>query len=140
MEIIEAVALGVKHLCKTLNLELEEGDKLEKKVYGASIPVMKGDEEYHFYLYFRKNILKSVLEIYFNGHNLEEDNLSDVSKELANIVIGFAKNELNEKNNDNFVLGTPEFLGKVDSFPIEFDDSRVYKIKKHTFKVGYKKI
>lgn len=139
MEIMEAVSLGVKNLCKTFRFKLEDGVKLGKNVYGASIPIFKGKEEYQFYLYFKKDILKLLAKKFFKTE-MNEDDFSDIAREVANQIIGFAKNELNDKNNFNCKLGTPEFLGKVESFHVKFIDSKIYKIKNRTFKIGFTKV
>ena len=45
-----------------------------------------------------------------------------------------------DANNVKTKLGTPEFLGVVESFPIKFDEKELYKINNETLQIGYKKI
>lgn len=134
MKIMNAVNSGMKNFCKTLGFKLERGSKLGKNVYGVSIPLTKGEKTYYFYLYFKKDFLKRVAMRFFKEFN--ENDLTDLSREVANQVIGHTKNIL-EKNEPGYKLGLPEFLGKVERFPIKFDNSKIYKIKNRTFKIGY---
>ncbi|MCR4941993.1 MAG: chemotaxis protein CheX [Campylobacter sp.] len=135
----EVIDIATNHLCATLGFELEEAKSLGKGFYGSSIPVFKGDEEYHFYLFFKEDTLKKFASVYF-GSKLSEVDLDDVCKEIANQIIGKAKNVLNDTGIGNYRLGTPEFLGEVDNFNIELDEQVIRKIENRTFLIGYKKI
>lgn len=138
MEVMKAVRAGAQNLCKILGFKLEDGARLGKNVYGAGIPLYIDKTEYHFYLYFKKDLLKYFAEKYFQS-NFSESDLDDISRELANQIIGFAKNKLAEKSSSKFKLGTPESLGKVEAFPIKFEESHIFKANNRTFKIGYKK-
>ena len=143
MEVMKAVSESVIHLCDIMGAKLESGKNLGKGVYGSSIPVqVKGDDgkmtEYQFYLYFKKGILKSFAEQLLQSSFTEYD-LDDISRELANQIIGYAKNILSDANGANIKLGTPEFLGAVERFPIKFTQKEIYKINNRILQIGYKK-
>lgn len=138
MEVMQAVRLGAQNICKILGFKLEDGAKLGKNVYGAGIPLYIDKVEYHFYLYFKKDLLEYFAHKYFKD-NYSDHDLDDILREISNQIIGFAKNKLVEKGGRNCKLGTPESLGKVESFPIKFEESQVFKTKNRTFKIGYKK-
>ncbi|QQF52875.1 restriction endonuclease [Campylobacter fetus] len=137
---MSAVCYATKHFCTdTLGFELEDGSKLGKDVYGASIPVYKDNEEYQFFLYFKRDTLKYFAKVLLNVSDEKHVDLGDLSREVANQIIGYAKNLLNDRHDGKYKLGTPEFLGKVESFPVKLAESKLFKMKNRTFKIGYKK-
>ncbi|MBR8461831.1 chemotaxis protein CheX [Campylobacter sp. faydin G-140] len=137
----EVIDTATRHLCvDTLGFEIENGSRLGRGFYGAAIPVYKGNTEFHFYLYFKRNTLKLFLKAFFDRDDLEDADLDDLCKEIANQIIGKAKNLLNERESGAYKLGTPEFLGEVDKFPVKLDENFIYKMKNRTFQIGYKKV
>lgn len=134
---MDAICESTKHFCNdVLGLQLEDGAKLGKNVYGSSIPLFKGKEEYHFYFYFKKETLNHFAKALLNN-DIRELDLGDLSREVANQIVGYAKNLLKEK--DKYKLGTPEFLGRVDVFPVKLLEFKLFKINNRVFKIGYKK-
>ncbi|MBE2984176.1 chemotaxis protein CheX [Campylobacter sp. RM9344] len=134
------IDVSTRYLCSdTLGFKLESGSSIGNGFYGASIPVYKGKEEYHFYLFFKKDTLRIFLEAFFGVKEFEGNDLDDLCKEIANMIIGKAKNLLNEQEDDAYKLGTPEFLGEVDKFHVKLDEKFIYKMKNRTFQIGYKK-
>ena len=119
-----------------MGLNLEAGKSLGKGFYGASIPVYKGKGEYHFYL-FLKRYFEIFMSAFFGQEDMEDADLDDLCKEIANQIIGKAKNLLNEKEPNAYKLGTPEFLGEVENFGIKLKEKFIYKIKNRTFQIGY---
>lgn len=143
MEIIKAINESILHMCDIMGAKLEKGQSLEKGVYGSSIPLYIEENgimrEYQFYLYFKKELLKATAEQLLQS-NFTQSDLDDISRELANQIIGYAKMILSDANDMQTKLGTPEFLGVVESFPIQFDEKEIYKINNEILQVGYKKI
>ena len=91
-----------------------------------------------FFLYFKKEVLKDAADKLLQS-SYTEDDLDDLSRELANQIIGYAKNLLNTASANNpYSLGVPEFLGVVEHFHIEFIESKIYKINGNVLKIGYK--
>ena len=136
---MDVAALGIKHLCEdTLGYKVKSAKSAEGEFYGSSLPIFKGKEEFHFYLYFKKDTLNRFAGVLLGVDKLAEDELSDICKEVANLAIGYAKNLLNEREANAYKLGTPEYLGRTN-FRIKVEDKRVYKIKNRTFQIGYKK-
>lgn len=136
---MDAVDYATRHFCSSiLNLKLEYGKSLGKDFYGSCIPIYKDDKEFHFYLYFKHKTLCLFGEKLLNIKTFDEDCLDDICKEVANQIIGYAKNLLNDRNSGKYKLGTPEFIGKVANFPIRLKESKIFKIDNQTFKIGYK--
>lgn len=137
----DVIDLSVNFLCETLGIKVESAKTLGKGLYGSSIPVSKGKEEYHFYLFFKRDSLKLFASAFFGSNKLVDADLDDLCKEIANQIIGKAKNILNEQQAGvRYKLGTPEFLGEVGQFNIDLKEQRIYKIKNRTFAIGYKKV
>lgn len=137
---LEVVELGVKHLCnEILGYEVSSASTTKGEFYGSALPIYKGKSELHFYLYFKKDTLNHFAKILLGSDKLNEGDLSDLCKEVANLIVGYSKNLLNEKENGAYKLGTPEYLGRIENFKIKLEDKRIYKIKNRTFQIGYKK-
>lgn len=137
---MSAVEYSVMHFCtEILGYEVKSGSNLGLNHYGASIPVYKNNEEYNFYLYFKKDTLNYFSKVLLHTTKLTEDDLCDLCKEVANQIIGYAKNLLVDRGKDDYKLGTPEYLGRVDFFDIKLDESKIFKMKNRTFEIGYKK-
>lgn len=136
---ISAIEYATKHFCTgILELNLKQDHKLDGEFYAASIPVFKNEDEYHFYLYFKKGSLKLIAKKLLDNTELNDDELSDLCKEIANQIVGYAKNLLNDRYVDEFKLGTPEYLGMVKSSPVKLEESLDFDIASNAFKIGYK--
>lgn len=135
----EIISIATQNLCDTLGIELESASTLGKGFYGSSIPVFKGKDEYQFYLFFKRDTLKLFANALFFDDDLDNIDLDDLCREIANQIIGKAKNVLNEHEEGAYKLGTPEFLGEVERFNIKLEERAIYKIKNRTFAIGYKK-
>lgn len=131
---------AVRYLCtKTLGFELEEAKRLGSGFYGSSIPLFKDGVEFHFYLFFKKDTLKHFAKAFFDQDCLEDSDLDDLCREVANQIVGKAKIILSETDGANYKLGTPEFLGEVKNFNVKLDEKLLYKMKNRTFQIGYKR-
>ncbi|MDO5046209.1 MAG: chemotaxis protein CheX [Campylobacter sp.] len=137
---MEVIKLGVEHLCsKILGYKVSEASTLNGEFYGSALPIYKGKSEFHFYLYFKKDTLNRFAKVLLGSDELNEDDLSDLCKEVANLIVGYSKNLLNERENGAYKLGTPEYLGRIENFKVKLEEKRIYKIKNRTFQIGYKR-
>lgn len=145
MKIMQAINESMLHICDVMGAELKESnEQIEGKIYGSSIPVYKNNkeakkEEIQFFLYFKKEVLKDAADTLLQS-NYTEDDLDDLSRELANQIVGYAKNVLNDSGIGQYTLGTPEFLGVVEHFHIKFEEFKIYYINNNILKIGYKQI
>ncbi|ASM34562.1 Mrr restriction system protein (EcoKMrr) [Campylobacter sputorum subsp. bubulus] len=138
---LSAIEYSVKHFCvDILGYELQKGKTLGKDYYGASIPIFKNGVEYSFYLYFKKETLNSFGKALLNNDKLPEDDLCDICKEVANQIIGYAKNLLVDRGKDEYKLGTPEYLGMTKNFGVRLNEKIIFKMNNRTFQIGYKKV
>jgi chemotaxis protein CheY-P-specific phosphatase CheC len=137
----EAIKEATKYFCKDiLDFEISEGKSIGNDFYGASIPIYEDGKETDWYLFFKKESLNEVAKVLLFEDNLSEDDLDDLLKEIANLIIGKAKVILEEKNKqNNYKIGTPEFLGKVgEKFPIKLKNKLLFNIKNRTFLIAQK--
>lgn len=138
---LKAIHDSIEHLCTdVLGLRLEEGKSYGKDFYGSSIPLILGNKESHYYLFLKADTLNSFGKVLLSDKSLDEDALSDLCKEVSNMIVGRAKANLSDMNPKNrYTLGTPEYLGKVSyPFPVKLDDFNIYKLKNRTFIIGIK--
>lgn len=138
---LAAINRSTEHLCtEILGMKLEHGKSFGKNFYGASIPLVCNKKESHYYLFLKKDTLNEFGESFLGIDSLEEDELNDLCKEVANLIVGRAKSLLDDANPKiEYKLGTPEYLGKVSyPFPIKLDEHTIYKLKNRTFVLGVK--
>lgn len=144
MDISQAVSESMLHICDVLGSKVSVGRPSDGKIYGSSIPIYEksenGTQEIQFFLYFHKEVLKDAADKLMLTKYTEDD-LDDLSRELANQIIGYAKNLLNDVHaHQPYKLGTPEFLGVVEHFHLVFDEEKIYDINGNTLKIGYKRV
>lgn len=144
MEISKAITESVMHICDVMDAKLSAGEPNDALIYGSFIPIYDntsgGKKEIQFYLYFHKEVLKDAAGKLLLARYTEDD-LDDLSRELANQIIGYAKNLLNDTTADHpYKLGTPEFLGAVPHFGFAFEWDQIYNINGNTLKIGYKRV
>ncbi len=142
MDISHAISESMLHICDVLDSKVSLGEPSGGKIYGSSIPVYEknedGTKEIQFFLYFHKEVLKDAADKLLLTRYTEDD-LDDLSRELANQIVGYAKNLLNDAHaHQPYKLGTPEFLGVVEHFHLTFDEEKIYNINGNTLKIGYK--
>lgn len=138
---LKAIHDSVEHLCRDiLGLKLESGKSYGKDFYGSSIPLICDGVEFHYYLFLKADTLNQFGKVFLADKSLDEDELSDLCKEVSNMIVGQAKANLSDmKPKHQYKLGTPEFLGKVSyPFPVKLDDFNIYKLKNRTFIIGIK--
>lgn len=140
---LKILEYSITHFCEhILGLRIQETQNIGGELYGASIPIMgKDGAEYSFYLFFPKPILNKIAEILVNDDKFKEDDWCDLIKECANQIIGYAKNLLNDaRGEDEYKLGIPEYLGRIDFSSIILDEALTYKFENDSFRIGFIKI
>lgn len=139
---IEALEDSIMHFFnEILEVEISPASRIGGELYGAAIPIFWAKKaEYHFYLFFPKKIIQKIANTWL-AKPLGEDDLNDFLKELANQIIGQAKNSINkERHTDEYRLGIPEYLGKVEHFSqIKLKKKLTYRLYDRCFRIGYTK-
>ena len=136
---IAAINSATKSFCADIiGLETKQAKYSGKNFYGAAIALCEDEVETQWYLLFKKNTLNEFSKALLFEDNLNEDDLDDLVKEVANMIIGSAKVIL-EKQNSNltYKMSTPDFLGHVPKAELlKLEEFLLYKIKNRTFVVG----
>ena len=136
----EIIEQSIKHFfAEILKCKLKPTKSIKGELYGSAIALTnKKDGEINFYLFFPKEVFERYQEVFLKGAVLKEDDFTDICKELANEIIGHAKIKLNE-HDENFKLGIPEYLGRVDFEDFKLEKKATYSVGKFAFRIGYKK-
>lgn len=123
-----------------ISLKIEDAKSVGKNFYGAAIAMYENSSEHQWYFLFKKDTLNEFSKALLFEDNLNEDDLDDLVKEVANLIIGSAKVILEENNtNINYKIGTPDFLGHVPNIKLlELEEFLLYKVKNRTFLIGRK--
>lgn len=136
---LRAIDTAIKSFCTDIvGLEIQEAKYIGDKLYGAAIALYENEKETQWYLLFKKHSLNQISKALLFDDDSKEDDLDDLVKEIANLIIGSAKVIL-ETNNSNaqYRIGVPDFLGHVDNPKmLQLEEILLYKIKNRTFVVG----
>ncbi len=138
---LTAIDNSIVNLCDDLlEATITKGKNLGKNLHGASISLTCNDKESNYYLFLKKDTLKEFAYSLLGEDGFFEEEINDLCKEIANLIVGQAKTNLDDKYPKNsYKLGTPKYLGCVSSpLDIKFSDSVIYKLKNRTFLLGVK--
>ena len=136
----EIIKQSAKHFFgEILKCKITPSKSIKGELYGSAIALTHQNEEISFYLFFPKEVFERYRDIFLKGAELKEDDWCDLSKEFANEIIGYAKIKLNERN-EEFKLGIPEYLGRVDFNDFALDKEATFSDGKFSFRIGYKKL
>ncbi len=83
---------------------------------------ISGDENYDIYIVLPHEKLSYIANYYFGDDSYD---VEDLTKEIANQIIGNAK-IIAAKKNKNFDISIPEYLGEYKN-DIEYDDKLSFK-------------
>ncbi len=136
---INAINTATKSFCTDIiGLDIEEAKFAGKDFYGTAITLYENDIETQLYLFFKKHTLNEFSKALLFEENLNDDDLHDLAKEVANMIIGSAKVILEEKNpSAEYKLSTPDFLGDIPKVEfLKLEEFFLYKIKNRTFVIG----
>lgn len=142
---LKVLEYSITHFCEhILKLQIQSAQNISGELYGASIPVIENEKiEYSFYLFFPKEVLKKIADALINSNKFKfiEDDWTDLTKECANQIIGYAKNLLNDVKGDGVCkLGIPEYLGRVDFSGIALEESLTYQLDGYCFRIGFRRL
>jgi hypothetical protein len=107
---------AVKNFMDSVEAKADECNEEVKEGYVSKITI-DGDENYDIYIVVPHEKLSYIANYYFGEDSFD---VEDLTKEIANQIIGNAKIIAAEKN-VSFNIGVPEFLGEFDG-NINYDD------------------
>lgn len=134
-----AVDSALKNFCSNIiGLQVQEAKHIGGKLYGAAIALYENSSESQWYLLFKKETLSDFSKALLFDDGLNEDDLDDLVKEVANMIIGSAKVLLEQSNKEaTYKLGVPDFLGHVDNpQALQLEEILLYKMRNRSFLLG----
>ena len=120
-----------ENFAKSLGFEIVRCEDEDIKGYVAEVDI-KGDLNYKVYVVLPKEKLDLVSNEFFGDTNYD---IEDLTKEIANLIVGNAVNVAYEKN-INFEISVPKFLGEYKK--LEYDDKLCIKTNGVKFFILYK--
>ncbi len=136
---INAIDSATKSFCKDIaGLKVLDAKCFGHDFYGSAIALYENGVETQWYLLFKKHTLNECSKSLLFEDNLNEEDLDDLVKEVANLIVGSAKVILENQNPDKeYKVSTPDFLGHVRKAELlNFKEHLLYKIKNRTFVIG----
>lgn len=136
---INAIEQATTDFCtEIIGLKAHTAKSIGKEFYGAAIALYENDVESQWYLLFKKHTLNEFSKALLFEDNLNEEDLDDLVKEIANMIIGSAKVILESNNKENnYRISTPDFLGHVPSHKLlKLEEFLLYKLKNRSFLIG----
>lgn len=138
---LDSIDKSTNNFCKNITaLELVPAKNISKNLYGSAIAIFENSVEYQCYLLFHKHTLNEFAKALLFEDNLQEEDLDDLCKEVANLIVGSAKMLLEEQNPAcSYRIATPVFLGHVPNMKLlTLEEFLLYKIKNRSFAIGIK--
>ncbi len=120
-----------ENFAKSLGIDIIKCNDDDIKGFVSEVDI-RGDLNYKVYVVLPKEKLDMVSEIFFGDTSYD---IEDLSKEIANLIVGNANVVASEKN-INFDISVPKFLGEYKN--LEFDDKICLKSNGIKFFVLYK--
>jgi hypothetical protein len=118
---------------KQFDLDIKQSQKAKggDKFYVSSIDIVFKDRDKTILLYASRPMLARVADILLFETDPDEDCLIDLSKEIANLVVGHAK-VLASDQGYGFKIKTPVFDGKTSAY----DGTLYYECEGSDFIIG----
>ncbi len=114
---------AVENFAEILGLELSECSDENINGFVSKIEI-KGDRNYFIYVVVPEQKLELVSEILLGDKDAYD--LEDLTKEIANLIVGNSKVIAGEMGVD-YNISTPEFLGEYNE-TIEFDEFKCFQV------------
>lgn len=136
---IEAIEQATNNFFnEIIGIEINPSKSIGKNLYGVAMSMYENGEETLWYLLFQKHTLNEFSKALLFEDSLNEDELDDLVKEVANMIIGSAKVILETANIQNsYNISTPDFLGHIPNYKLlKLEEFLLYKVKNRSFIIG----
>ncbi len=94
--------------------------------------------KHRVYIAIQEPLLQEITELFLGEDSSDEQTLIEMSLETSNMIVGSAK-VLAEDSSNGFTIETPFSIG-VESFDVEYDEQRTFKINNNIFTVAIKEL
>ena len=123
---------AAQNFAKSIGAEIGHCESDIKEGYIGEVDI-RGDENLNIYILLPKDVLDIVSELLFGDTDYD---IEDLSKEIANLIVGNAK-VLASEENIYFNITTPKFSKSLD---IDYDKRVDLSIKGKCFSILFKEI
>lgn len=112
----------------------------KKRTFIAYIDIdAKNKKKYRVYIASEEGFMQRVSKIFLEEDESDEETLTDMTLETANLIIGSAKVIAEDADEDTFTIGTPHFE-KFDVFDYAYDDARTIKVQDDVISIAIKEL
>ncbi len=123
---------AAKNFAKSIGAEIDHCKDEIKHGFISEIDI-RGDVNIDIYLILPKDVLDSISELLFGDRDYD---IEDLSKEIANLIVGNAK-VLASEENIHFDISTPKFFENIN---IDYDKRINLSIKGKCFSILFKEV
>ena len=123
---------AAENFAKSIGAEINHCESEIKEGFVSEIDI-RGDENLDIFIILPKDVLDTVSELLFGDTDYD---IEDLSKEIANLIVGNAK-VLASEENIHFDISTPKFHKKID---LDYDKKINLSIKGKCFSILFKEV
>ena len=123
---------AAENFAKSIGAEINHCENKIEEGYIGEVDI-RGDENLDIYILLPKDVLDVVSELLFGDTDYD---IEDLSKEIANLIVGNAK-VLASEENINFNITTPKFSKSIN---IDYDKRIDLSIKGKCFSILFKEV
>ena len=95
--------------------------------------------KHRVYIASDKNFMQRVAKLFLEEDESDEETLTDMTLETANLIVGSAKVIAEEKDENPYIISTPHFI-KTDIFNFEYDQAKFVTIEDDEIIVAIKEL
>jgi len=121
---------AAENFAKSIGAEINHCESKVKEGFVSQINI-RGDENLDIFLILPKDVLDTISELLFGDTDYD---IEDLSKEIANLIVGNAK-VLASEENIHFDISTPKFLKNID---VDYKKRIDLSIKDKCFSIIFK--
>lgn len=96
-------------------------------------------KKHRVYLGADQGFAQRISKLYLDEDESDDETLTDMMIETANLIVGSAKVIAEEQNENSFVITTPHF-DKIDLFDLEYDNAKVIIIEEDKMIIAIKEL
>lgn len=94
-------------------------------------------KKYRAYIASDSGFMQRVSKLFLEEDESDEETLTDMTLEAANLIIGSAKVIAEDRNDSPYTINTP-FFEKIGEFDLEYDDAKTIQVGDDEFTIALK--
>ncbi|QOP41413.1 chemotaxis protein CheX [Sulfurimonas marina] len=96
-------------------------------------------KKYRAYIASDSGFMQRVSKLFLEEDESDEETLTDMTLETANLIIGSAKVIAEEKSQNPYTINTPYFE-KIGEFDLEYDDAKTIQVGDDEITIALKEV